>query len=114
LRIPIEQQSPYRGGQRAVTAHTVGSNQGDTSANSARGPPRLWDRATTLAFFGGINVSTLYRGIHSGIYPRPVNVSNNVVRWLADECHASLARMIDARDVPKPPTKRGRKRRVDA
>jgi predicted DNA-binding transcriptional regulator AlpA len=109
--IPREQQAPYPGGQRAVTAHTVPDNQVDTSANSTRGPPRLWDRATTLAFFGDIDVSTLYRGIHSGRYPRPVNVSSNVVRWLADECEAALARMIAERDEPKPPERRGRPRR---
>ena len=51
---------------------------------------------------GGIDVSTLYRGVHSGRYPRPVNVSNNVVRWLADECEAALVRMIAQRDEPKP------------
>ena len=112
MRIPREQQAPYPGGQRAVTARTVPDNQVDTSANSARGPPRLWDRATTLAFFGGIDVSTLYRGIHSGRYPRPVNVSNNVVRWLADECEAALDRMIAARNEPKPSERRGRPRRL--
>ena len=60
------------------------------SANSARGPPRLLDRATTLEFFGGIDVSTLYRGMRSGRYPRPINVSDNLVRWLGDECEAAL------------------------
>lgn len=115
--IPREQQAPYTGAQRAVTApRVVRDNQVDTSANSARGPPRLWDRATTLAFFGGIDVSTLYRGIHSGRYPRPINVSNNVVRWLADECEAALARMIAERDKPKlSKKKRGRRplRRIE-
>ena len=79
----------------------------DPSANSARGPPRLLDRATTLAFFGGIDVSLCIRGIHSGRYPRPVNVSNNAVRWLADECEAALDRMIAARDEPKQAERRG-------
>jgi predicted DNA-binding transcriptional regulator AlpA len=110
--IPREQQSPYPGGQRAAATPTVpGNNQPDTSANSIRGPPHLWDRPTVLAFFGGIDVSTLYRGVRSGRYPRPVNVSSNVVRWLADECESALARMIAERDEPKPPTRRGRPRR---
>ena len=74
--IPREQQSPYPGGQRAAAAITVpDNNQPDTSANAIRGPPRLWDRATTLAFFGGIDVSTLYRGMRLGRYPRPFFVS---------------------------------------
>jgi len=75
---------------------------------------RLWDRATTCEFFGGINVSTLYRGVHSGRYPRPVNVSNNAVRWLADECEAALERMIGERDGRKRATQRGRRRRLVA
>jgi predicted DNA-binding transcriptional regulator AlpA len=109
--IPREQQAPYPRGQRAVSAHTVSDHQVDNSANAIRGPPRLWDRETTLAFFGGIDVSTLYRGMNAGRYPRPVLVSANVARWLADECEAALQRMIAMRDEPKLPTGRGRKRR---
>jgi predicted DNA-binding transcriptional regulator AlpA len=71
----------------------------------------LWDRATTLAFFGGINVSTLYRGMRSKRYPRPIFVSNNAVRWLADECEDHLRKMIEARDGRKQVTRRGRPRR---
>lgn len=78
------------------------------------GPRLLWDRETTCEFFGGIDVSTLYRGVHSGRYPRPVNVSNNVVRWLADECEAALERMIGERDGRKRGTQRGRRRRLVA
>jgi predicted DNA-binding transcriptional regulator AlpA len=112
--IPREQQSPYPRGQRAAAAPQIpDNNQPDTSANAIRAPPRLWDRATTLEFFGGIDVCTLYRGMRSGRYPRPINVSDNLVRWLGDECEAALERMISERDKPKPkPTKpRGRKRR---
>ena len=114
MTIPAEQQSPYPGSQRSTDTPTVpDNNQPDISANSARGPPRLWDRATTLEFFGGIDVCTLYRGMRSGRYPRPINISDNLVRWLGDECEAALDRMIRDRDKPKPkPVKpRGRKRR---
>ena len=114
MTIPSEQQSPYPGGQRAdAAAPSVPGNQAEPTANSARGPPRLWDRATTLEFFGGIDVCTLYRGMRSGRYPRPINISDNLVRWLGDECEEALRRMIAARDEPKPkPAKpRGRKRR---
>ena len=122
--IPREQQSPgprrgraaaapplpsNRGDQHVITA-PVPNNQADTAANAIRGPPRLWDRATTLEFFGGINVSTLYRGMRSKRYPRPIFVSNNVVRWLADECEAALRKMIEARGR-KRGTRRGRPRR---
>ena len=74
---------------------------------------QLWDRETVLAFFGGskpIHVSTLYRGVKSGIYPPPMNVSANVVRWIGHECRAARQRMIGERGkTPKPP--RGRPRR---
>ena len=72
------------------------------------------DRPSVLKFFGGsrpLNVSTLYRGLRSGRYPKPVHVSGNSVRWVRSECEAAAQRMLAARDEPKPPTKRGRKRR---
>ena len=77
------------------------------SANAIRGPPRLWDCATTCAFFGGIDVCTLYRGMTAGRYPRPVLVSANVARWLADECEAALQRMINERDGRKRISRQG-------
>ena len=98
-----------------IPIQSVPDNQVDTSANAIRGQPRLWDRETTCAFFGGIDPSTLYRGMDVGRYPRPVLVSANVARWLADECEAALDRMIAARDNPKPPShRRGRKRGASA
>jgi predicted DNA-binding transcriptional regulator AlpA len=118
--IPREQQAPYPGGQRAVTAHTVPDNQVDTSANAIRGPPtttapiEFWDRPAVLKFFGGsrpLHVSTLYRGMKSGRYPKPVHVSGNSVRWLRSECEAAAQRMLAARDEPKVAEPRGRPRR---
>ena len=73
----------------------------------------LWDRETVLAYFGGskpIHVSTLYRGVNSGIYPPPMNVSANVVRWIGHECRDARQRMMGERGkTPKP--RRGRPRR---
>jgi predicted DNA-binding transcriptional regulator AlpA len=110
-RIPLAQQAPYPGGDQLAAPSVPGTNQLDISANLIRGPPRLWDCATTCAFFGGIDVSTLYRGMNAGRYPHPVLVSANVARWLADECEAALQRMIAARDDPsKQATRRGRAR----
>jgi hypothetical protein len=84
-------------------------------ASNTPPPIELWERKTVLAYFGGdkpLHVSTLYRGMTTGIYPKPVNTSGNTARWIADECRTALERMIAARDQPKPPTKRrGRKRR---
>jgi predicted DNA-binding transcriptional regulator AlpA len=81
-------------------------------------PIELWDRQTVLEFFGGtkpLHFSTLYRGISSGFYPKPINTSGNTVRWLASECRAALDRMLAARDKPKPPSpRRGRKRGASA
>jgi predicted DNA-binding transcriptional regulator AlpA len=95
-----------------IPIQSVPDNQVDTSANAQ---PRLWDRETTCEFFGGIDPSTLYRGMDVGRYPRPVLVSANVARWLAGECEAALNRMIAARDNLKPPShRRGRKRRASA
>ena len=72
----------------------------------------LWDRQAVLEYFGGskpIHPATLYRNMASGIYPKPINVSANSVRWVADECRAATRRMLAARDQPKPPHRRGRK-----
>ena len=77
----------------------------------------LWVRATVQKYFGGekpIHASTLYRGIDTGIYPPPIKVSPNVVRWLPHECRSARQRMLSARDKPKPPTRRGRKRKPTA
>ena len=74
----------------------------------------LWDRATVLKFFGGtkpLHVSTLYRGVHSGRYPPPMYVSDNVVRWIGAECRAARRRMFSERGEPKPPPRPGRPRR---
>jgi len=50
-----------------------------------------------LAVFGGINASTLYRGIRVGRYPRPIKVGPQSSRWILEECEASLQRMISVR-----------------
>jgi predicted DNA-binding transcriptional regulator AlpA len=81
------------------------------------GPPQqLLDAEAVLAFFGNINLSTLYRGINNDLYPRPINVSANVVRWLLPECEKALAEMIARRDAGARTTPRhgGRKRRAAA
>jgi hypothetical protein len=77
----------------------------------------LWVRATVEKYFGGekpLHTSTLYRGVESGIYPPPINVSANSVRWVPAECRAARQRMLAARDKPKPPSRRGRKRGANA
>jgi hypothetical protein len=84
------------------------TTHGETPNSPA--PIDFMTRGAVLRLFGGdqpLHVSTLYRGINSGIYPRPVRVSGSAVRWLKSECEAAAQRMIAARDEPKPPTGRG-------
>ena len=90
---------------------------GDKSSTPA--PVELWDRHEVLRFFGGnrpLHTSTLYRGVNSGTYPKPITISGSsnssgAVRWLAAECRDALAKMISARDEPKKPSRRGRTKR---
>jgi predicted DNA-binding transcriptional regulator AlpA len=48
-------------------------------------------------FFGGLNASTIYRGIRCGRYPAPVRVGLNTSRWLRHECEACLSAMVARR-----------------
>ena len=46
-----------------------------------------------------INAATLYRGVQSGRYPKPIKVGANSSRWIKSECAAALAKIIAARDA---------------
>jgi predicted DNA-binding transcriptional regulator AlpA len=62
--------------------------------------PELLNVTEVREFFGGtklITVSTLYRGMGTGRYPRPVHVGG--ARWIRSECEEALAAMIAARDA---------------
>jgi hypothetical protein len=63
----------------------------------------LMDKDETCRFFGGanrpINAATLYRGVQSGRYPKPIKVGANSSRWIKSECAAALAKIIAARDA---------------
>jgi predicted DNA-binding transcriptional regulator AlpA len=57
----------------------------------------LFDLAATCRFFGGskpIHPTTLYRGIHAGIYPAPAKMGPNLNRWVVSECVAARNAMI--------------------
>jgi predicted DNA-binding transcriptional regulator AlpA len=59
----------------------------------------LLDRTAACKFFGGtkpLHPATLYRGVRTGRYPRPVKVGG-LSRWLRSECLEALARMMEAR-----------------
>jgi predicted DNA-binding transcriptional regulator AlpA len=51
------------------------------------------NRASALAFV--VDAATLYRGIAKGRYPRPIKIGPGLSRWLAAECQAALASMIE-------------------
>ena len=77
----------------------------------------FWECQAVLKYFGGgkpLHISTLYRGMAAGRYPRPVNVGASAVRWIAAECRTAALNMIVERSRPKPPTKRGRPKQTVA
>lgn len=59
----------------------------------------------TQVFFGGptrpIHSSTLYRGVANGLYPKPVWIGANSVRWLKSECLKARQKLIDTRAKPQ-------------
>jgi predicted DNA-binding transcriptional regulator AlpA len=62
----------------------------------------LLDVGETCRFFGGanspLNPATLYRGIKTGKYPRPLKVGPGTSRWVQSECEEALLKMIALRD----------------
>jgi hypothetical protein len=63
----------------------------------------LMDKDETCRFFGGanrpINAATLYRGMQTGRYPKPIHPGANSSRWIKSECMAALQQIIAERDA---------------
>ncbi len=63
----------------------------------------LMDKDETCRLFGGqtrpINAATLYRGMQTSRYPKPIKVGANSSRWIKSECAAALAKIIAERDA---------------
>jgi len=57
----------------------------------------LLDLKEVCRFFGGLDPSTIYRGIAAKRYPAPIKVGPNTSRWLHSECKVALKAMKDAR-----------------
>jgi predicted DNA-binding transcriptional regulator AlpA len=57
----------------------------------------LLDLKEVCVFFGGIDPSTIYRGITAKRYPAPIKVGPNTSRWFRSECEAALQAMIARR-----------------
>ena len=63
------------------------------------------DLHDACAFLGGsrpMHSATFYRGIKSGIYPKPVRVAPNTSRWIKRELAAAKQRRIEERDFVPP------------
>jgi predicted DNA-binding transcriptional regulator AlpA len=61
----------------------------------------LLDVRATCRLLGGsrpLHPATLYRGIKSGIYPRPVKLGKGMSRWLKSECAEAIRKLIAQRD----------------
>jgi predicted DNA-binding transcriptional regulator AlpA len=57
----------------------------------------LLNREETCRFFGGIDASTLYRGIKAQRYPKPIKVGPGSSRWVKSELERCLQLMLEAR-----------------
>jgi predicted DNA-binding transcriptional regulator AlpA len=61
----------------------------------------LLDLYETCRFIGGsrpINPATLWRGVKSGRYARPIKIGAQAVRWRRAELQEDINRMIAERD----------------
>ncbi|MFB9984349.1 helix-turn-helix transcriptional regulator [Mesorhizobium kowhaii] len=62
----------------------------------------LVDEQTACRIIGGesnpIHRSTLWRGINSGRYPRPLKMNQSTNRWRRDELIAVIERAVAERD----------------
>jgi predicted DNA-binding transcriptional regulator AlpA len=56
----------------------------------------LLDRRGACQLFGDIHVSSLYRGVRQGRFPKPIKIGA-LSRWLRSECESALALMAEAR-----------------
>jgi len=59
--------------------------------------PELLRKRDVCQLLGGIDPSTLYRGVKSGRYPKPIHVGPGSSRWLRSEIETCLQRMAAVR-----------------
>ncbi len=88
------------------TTGRAGLDNVDEPGRAHNNPPdlcelELLDKPGACVLFGGpdrpIHPATLARGVKSGIYPKPIRVSPNSVRWIKAECVVALQKMLAAR-----------------
>ena len=70
---------------------------GPVLAMNTDDPIELIDRDETCRELGRISPATLYRGVTSGRYPRPINVGPNTVRWILTEVRTCKIAMMNSR-----------------
>jgi len=64
--------------------------------------PGLLDVDAACRIFGGskpISRATLYRGVKTGAYPKPIRIGSNSSRWIAEECARAIRERIAVRDA---------------
>ena len=49
--------------------------------------------------FGNVSKATIWRGVRSGRFPRPIKLGPYISRWLRREAQAHLDSLTQARDV---------------
>jgi predicted DNA-binding transcriptional regulator AlpA len=58
----------------------------------------LLDKRAVCRFFGGterpIDQSTLWRGIKTGRFPKPIRIGPQVRRWSRQDCEAALRALM--------------------
>jgi predicted DNA-binding transcriptional regulator AlpA len=78
--------------------HTLNQREATAALRSTEPQSNeLLDLKAVCAFFGGLDPSTIYRGITAKRYPAPIKVGANASRWLRSECEAALQAMIAGR-----------------
>ncbi|MXV44700.1 AlpA family phage regulatory protein [Saccharibacter sp. 17.LH.SD] len=48
-----------------------------------------------------LSVSSLYRHVNAGLFPRPVRITSNRVGWLSSELDSWIEARITERDTPE-------------
>jgi predicted DNA-binding transcriptional regulator AlpA len=90
---PSAKRGVKRGSKRSRAARPISGALADDEV--------MLTMEETQVFFGGptrpIHSSTLYRGVANGVFPRPVWIGPNSVRWLKSECVQARQKLIDGR-----------------
>ena len=59
----------------------------------------LMDVDELARMFGNVSRATIWRGVRTGRFPKPIKLGPFISRWLRREAQAYLDRLTRARDV---------------